>query len=346
MNNKRGEVMRDRLGTCQIKKGELNYGILPVDEKNEIPVAVAKGRLEGKFCLITGGMHGDEINGPWLVHRVMHTIDPKKLSGTIVYFPLLNVSGFHHKQRHVFEDDTNLNRCFKFNGNSLGYKIARTVNTVIEECDFGIDCHDSGYDNVLLPQPRVHVDEAGKCIDGCTHELGRLLGTKIILERKGEEGMLAVETYKRLNKAILTVEIGGGMVLWEDMLTEGVEGIKNILVHHGLLQGEIKLPEEQFVILDINRFNYPAGKEGLISKKVALGKDVHTGDLIAEIYNPLNEQTERVISRHCGFVFSIKHQDKIDKEEPVVSILQHNTCPIHKTKPQEGFLTFNLQPNV
>lgn len=321
------------------EKHKLTFGSLRVNKDMQLPIAIIKG--SGKStCFISGGMHGDEINGTRLVQLVMHSLSPKNVKGSIVFLPIMNPSGFHQKQRYVVEDNKDLNRCFPGDGNTISYKIAKIIfEKIIRKCDFGIDCHDSGHRNVLLPQPRVHLSKNDKCSDGCSVDLGKLFGTKIILERKGDKGMMAVESFNRINKQVLTFEVGGGMVLWEDFLNESIQGIKNVLIHKGFIDGEIKLPQEQFVIGDVNRFSYNSEIEGLLYKKVSLGKDVHHGDLLAIIHNPINEKTDKVFSNGCGFVFSIKMQDKVDKDETILSILQTNLCKLHGTKPIKGFRT-------
>lgn len=318
--------------------GELNFGFLPINKKIRLPLAVMKGKEEGTTCFISGGVHGDEINGPRLVELVMHSLDPKKLKGTIIFLPIVNITGFHYKQRHVFEDDKDLNRCFLFRGKSISYKMAKVIfDEIIRKCDFGIDCHDSGKRDILLPHSRVHRNETGEHHDGCTIDMGKILGTRIIMRRGGDRGMMAIESFKRLKKPVLTVEVGGGMVLWDDFLQEGLRGIRNVLIYNGMIKGKIKLPKEQFLISDVNRFNYTSNREGLLYKKVRLGDYIHKDDLIAVIFDPINKQTERVHSKHCGFVFSLKMQDKVDEDEVIVSILQKTSCSEHKTSEQKGF---------
>jgi len=325
----------ERIGTCEIEAGKFKFGSLHVEKGTRLPIAVAKGG-KGKTCFISGGMHGDEINGVRLAQMVMHSIEPEKLKGTIIFLPVLNPSGFHHKQRTVFEDGNDLNRSFGKKGQTISHKISETVfNEVIRRCDFGIDCHDSGKRNVLIPHTRVHVNEKGGCSDGCTVDMGRLFGSRLILQRQGERGMMAIESFRSLKKPVITVEVGGGMVIWEGFLRDSVAGIKNILTHFGFLDSKMKPPKEQFLIEDVNRLGYSAEMEGLLYKKVGLGDEIHHGDLLAVIHNPLDERTEKVLSKHCGFVFSIKMEDKINSGETILSILQKSTCKVHGTSPQE-----------
>ena len=105
-----------------------------------------------------------------------------------------------------------------------------------------------------------------------------------------------------------------------------------------MIDEKIKLPKEQFLISDMNRFNYNSNREGILYDKAELGQYLHKGDLIVTIYDPINKQTENVYSEHCGFVFSIKMQDKVDKGENIASVLQKQACEDHGTKEHDGFV--------
>lgn len=322
-----------RIGTCRIEKGKTSHGYMHVKKGTSIPVAVMKGSV-GKTCFIMGGLHGDEINGPGVVHHLMGNLKPSEVKGTIIFLPVVNVSGFRHKQRTVYEDGRDLNRVFPGTGRTVSYKIARKVfNEVIKKCDFGIDCHDAGKDDALLPHPRVHMSRKGSSNDGCTVETGRLLGTRLILQRWGMKGMAGIEAFRRLKIPVLTVEVGGGLHLWKGLIEKAAKGIENILKYHGVLKGSIRLPRHQFLISDINRHGYKCRISGLLYKKVRLGQYVHKGDLLAVIENPINQKREKLHSRDCGFIFSIRTADKVDPYDVILTILQTKHCRRHSTKP-------------
>ena len=119
--------MYEKIGDCKVEKGKLTFGTLNIAKNQTIPLAILQGKKSGKTCFISGGMHGDEINGPRLVQLLMHSIKPNEVKGTIIFLPLLNKSGFHYEQRTVYEDDLDLNRCFPGSNKSLSYKIAKAV---------------------------------------------------------------------------------------------------------------------------------------------------------------------------------------------------------------------------
>ena len=55
------------------------------------PVLVINGALPGPTLCLTAAVHGDELNGIEMVRRVLHAIEPQKLSGAVIGVPIVNV---------------------------------------------------------------------------------------------------------------------------------------------------------------------------------------------------------------------------------------------------------------
>lgn len=326
------------IGTCKSKKGEITSGELVVattpEEKDiKLPIYIACGNKKGKTVFISGGMHGDEINGVELLHRFFNNFVKHKhineLSGTIVFLPILNPSGFLAGTREVAFDEKDLNRSFnRADNRTISNQIADSLtNEVIKKCDLGLDLHDSGFRSVLLPHVRVHKDEAS----GYTKEVGAIFGSDIIMQRIGVDGMMAIETYKKLKLPVITVEVGGALIIWDYFLSRAVVGLKNILINEGLLSGKIILPEKQFFLT--TREGYKAPIEGILRLRVNLGSGVKRGDVLAEIYNPIDRKEVKIKADYCGIVFSRKMQGKVEKGENIISIVKFEKCDIHGRKP-------------
>ncbi|MAG47298.1 hypothetical protein CL617_01720 [archaeon] len=320
-----------KIGSCVSKRGKISKGSLTVckykGKSIRIPIIIAEG-LEGhKKVFISGGMHGNELNGVETLQRFYHDFDVKKLKGTIVFIPVLNTSGYYNEMREVEYDKSDLNRSF-VKGNKVSHKIAKVVmDEVVRKCDFGIDLHDSGTDNVLIPHVRVHAGSDKKvCRDGCTINLGSMFGTELVLERNGLKGMLAIEAYQQYKIPVLTVEIGGAMIIWDKYVDIGVTGIKNLLKYNGMLDGKLILPRKQYVMhqLDIIRKGYRSKFEGIFIPKKELGKYIRKKDMIAEIHDPINERTQKLIARENSILFSMKMLNKIEKNEVALTALKLN----------------------
>src|SRR5690606_21549124 len=84
---------------------EIAMARLPTHTLIHLPVFIRSSREYGPVVLISGGIHGDEINGVVAVKRMLeeNMYSPKK--GTLIYIPMVNVYGFLSNSR-VFREAT------------------------------------------------------------------------------------------------------------------------------------------------------------------------------------------------------------------------------------------------
>ena len=64
-----------------------------------LPFIVARGSFDGPTLCVTSAVHGNELNGIPLIHRLMYNLDVKTLCGTVICFPVVNVHGFSRHTR-------------------------------------------------------------------------------------------------------------------------------------------------------------------------------------------------------------------------------------------------------
>lgn len=298
----------------------------------EIPYLEYNGSGSDKVCVISGGFHGDEVNGISLVRKFIEYCDEnnieKKLNGTLIVLPICNQSGFERQTRYVTYDKKDLNRCFHKKERTASNLIANALEKhFYSKADLAIDCHDSGKRQILLPHTRVHTYEDQYCTN-CTREMAKAFGSKIIIERKGKKGMLAIEMSRKHKMPILTIEIGGALKVAEKHLEKGLEGILNILKSQGFIPGEPKVPKKQFYLKD--RFGVPAKHTGILRLNKKLGSRVHLGNKIGTIYVPKKAKTYDVLSPMCGIIFSMQLIDVAKEGEIIFSILEDKKC--HKKR--------------
>jgi uncharacterized protein len=319
-------------------RGELHVATDAEAGSISIPIVIARGYEEGPTLCISAGVHGDELNGIVILQRFMQDLDVAALRGSIIFLPLVNSAGFAAGQREVPYDHRDLNRCFPGDASgSVSEQIAHTIFTeVVARCHSGVDVHDSGRGSVLLPHPRAHIrDEAGG------YDLARMkpiaaFGTDIIMLCRGMEGVMTIEANRHLGVPAFTVEVGGAMILWEDFIRRALVGLRNVLVYHEMLEGRMVLPHQQFIIPGEDDISVKAAIDGILYRRTELGKAVNTGEVLAEIYNPITAETQVVRARHCGVVHDLNVHAKIEAGEDVVGVLGFTTCPERGRRPS-GF---------
>jgi hypothetical protein len=321
-----------KIGTCKAQKEHLSKGelVVAVDAQSNpitIPILIATGSTDGKTIFISAGVHGDEINGIEILQRFINNIDVTALKGTIIFLPLINISGFRAKDRYVQYDGKDLNRCFPGDDKgTVSEQMAHTIFTeVVSRCDFGVDIHDSGKGSVLLPHPRAHIKDEKGGYDSSRLDDIAVFGTDIIMLCKGMDGVLTIEAYKHFGIPALTVEVGGAMILWEEFIQRALVGLNNILIYQGMLERKMILPREQFLIPGEDDISIKAKMEGILKIRTKLGKTVHRGEELAEIYNPITFTSEIIKAKECGVVHDLNVSAKVNEGEDVVGVLEFAT---------------------
>lgn len=304
----------------QLVRSSVQLGRIP--QSPLLPVWAAFGRKSGRTMFLSAGIHGDEVNAVSLVQRFVEQLDVSELMGRVLVVPIANVSGFRAHTRRVPEDGKDLNRCFP--GDPQGTasdRIAYFIFTeLIAAADWGVDVHDSGNGSVLLPHARVHDDEL--------LELGAAFGTEIVMRATlppGYKGILTVEARKRYRRPFFHVEVGGGSMLCEDFIEQGVVGLRNLLVHEGMLNGKTILPQRQLYLRGRDDLAVPAPIGGFLSRYVELGQRVVKNQKLAAIKDPLTQQAAEIRAEADGIVHDLNMHGVVDAGDDVVGILELET---------------------
>lgn len=316
----------------------MNHKTLSVTFKEnsvDIPYIEIEGKEKGHHIFLSGGMHGDEINGIAVINEFLQWAERKELEkhlkGKITVLPVLNPSGFTHIERYVHEDEHDLNRCFGIEEpETLAEQMAYDLtHKIFKNCGFGLDFHDAGGSSVLIPHTRVHSDETCNLVYGCTKDIGRMFGTEIIVEREGKPGMMAVELYQKYNIPVLTIETGGAQKIFPEHVEIALRGIRNILAVHEMYNSPIDVPAHQYYLYD--RHGVKTKEPGQIHFNIELGDTVHADQEIGQIYYPISQKRQKLIAPMCGYVFSLWQQEQIQSGGTMYSILEKKQCHVTRT---------------
>ncbi|MGM0413498.1 MAG: succinylglutamate desuccinylase/aspartoacylase family protein, partial [Pseudomonadota bacterium] len=78
-----------RRTTVELPAGRL-YTHAPIN----VPVHVVRGRKDGPRLFVSAAIHGDEINGVEIIRRLLGNSLLRRLRGTLMAVPVVNVHGF------------------------------------------------------------------------------------------------------------------------------------------------------------------------------------------------------------------------------------------------------------
>ena len=146
------------VGTASAAPGQKATGFLEVpagtDAGIRIPVAVVRGAKPGPVLALVSGAHGTEYASIIALEKLIQTLDPAEVSGTVIIVPLVNLASFEQKVPHVNPvDGKSMNRFYPGNPNGTQTERASWVMTkeVVEKCDYLIDLHGGDLDESLRP---------------------------------------------------------------------------------------------------------------------------------------------------------------------------------------------------
>jgi len=261
------------------------------------PVLIVNGASPGPTLCLTAAVHGDELNGIEMVRRVLHEIEPQKLSGAVIGVPIVNVQGFRRGSRYL-PDRRDLNRYFPGNPNgSAAARIAHALFTeIIAHCDALVDLHTGSFERANLPQIRADLRNP----DVVTLTQG--FGSMVVLHSKPTMGTLR-HAATRAGIPAVTVEAGGPSQLELAEVKHGVKGIETLLTTLGMVR-KIRFwgdPEPVYYRSSWVR----ADNGGILLADVSLGSTVRKGDLLGTITDPMSNARTELYSPHSGRIIGM-----------------------------------------
>lgn len=259
-----------------------------------VPVGIVAG-APGPTVLLTGGVHGDEFEGPVALMKLLHDLDPEQLRGRLIVLPALNAPALRESSRVSSLDGVNLNRAFP--GDADGGPTAMLAHFVeqvlLPHCDAAIDLHSGGKAAWIIPCAL-----AARSADGGLSEPNMALAEAFaapviwILGRLSDDRSLnSAATRKKV--PMIAAELGGGGAVSPQPLAIAERGVANCLRHLGLLAGEPEIDGQprRVEFRDSNQ-NLFAPHGGLFEPAFAAGDDAVAGDTAGALY-AINEPERR-----------------------------------------------------
>ncbi len=261
------------------------------------PVLVINGAYPGPTLCLTAAVHGDELNGIEMVRRVMHDLDPAKVSGAVIGIPIVNVQGFRRGSRYL-PDRRDLNRYFP--GNPNGSAAARIAHSffanVVSHCDALVDLHTGSFERANLPQIRADLRNP----DVVTLTQG--FGSMVILHSTPAVGTLRYAA-TRAGIPAVTLEAGGPSQLELNEVKLGVKGIETLVNTLGMIRKRRLWGEPEPVYYRSSWVRADNG--GILLSDVSLGSTVRKGDLLGTITDPMNNARTEVRSPYAGRIIGM-----------------------------------------
>ena len=294
------------IGGLSVQRGERRLVDLPISKLSNhapvtLPVHVLHGSQPGPTMFVSAAIHGDELNGVEIIRRLLRTLDPQSINGTLLCVPVVNVFGFISRSRYL-PDRRDLNRSFP--GSATGSLAARLahlfLNEIVKRSQIGIDLHTAAIHRINLPQIRCVFRKRPRC-----QELGTAFGAEVMLESPERPGSLR-EAARAVGVDVLSYEGGEGLRFDEFAIRAGVEGITGVMLQVGMLElaDGVELPggDRRAPVL-INASSWVRSPEGGVFRTTKrIGDAVNVEEVVGHVANPYEDAAVEVRSPRRGII--------------------------------------------
>ena len=274
------------VGTASAAPGEKATGSIDVpagvDAALSIPVAVIRGSKPGPVLALVSGLHGTEYASIIALEKLIPSLDPTQISGTVIVLPLVNLPSFEQKVPHVNPvDGKSMNRFYpgKPDGTQSERASWQITKQVVERCDYLIDYHGGDLDENLRPYsywPKSGNDRQ----DAITHDMVLAFGLDTIIvwsDRPTDPNASRYldNTAATRGKPAIAVEAGHSGTVEPEDVQALVNGTLSVMRYLKMIPGQPMMIEHPVWIGKIDTVS--SDRAGIFYPMVARGTYVEQG---------------------------------------------------------------------
>lgn len=281
---------------------------LPVGETLHIQrTRIASDAEHGKRLCIVTGIHGDELEGQYIVYALNRRLRSElhHLHGTVDIYPSVNPLGMESNTRGIPGYDLDMNRSFP--GNPEGDLVERVAAGLVQDimgADLCIDLHASNIFIREIPQARLSTDYADTVMEyakSANVDFIWVSESKTVLEAT------LVHTLNNLSVPSFAIEMGVGMRITREHGDRIVEGILRIMKKLGMWDGEAKELTIPLISSEHAVYMIHSQSAGIFLPMTENFKELHEGDMVGEIIDPYRGEKKQEIFAPCdGMIFSVR----------------------------------------
>jgi predicted deacylase len=300
------------------------------------PVISITGAKPGPLLFVNAGVHGGEYPAIEAVIRLSNTLDPKKIAGTLILMPVMNLPAFRARTPFVCPiDNVNPNRVFP--GDPTGSYSEQMTHALINEfvvhADAYIDLHGGDIPEALVPfvicrSEAGLADSKARDVAARSKEMALafefpyvLTVSKPVQPGKGHRadagGLSSYAAAAEKGVPSILAEAGGVGQMQEDAVALLVNGVVKVMRHLGMNHdGKVeshtetkskskpkKTTHSAVTTTVLTRFEWLYTKhEGIWYPKIAAGDLVKKGQEIGTVGDLFGDTLEKIFSPVNGVI--------------------------------------------
>ena len=307
------------------ERGWLEFKFPPTGEAIRFPVGTVHGVEDGPTLVVLGGMHGSEFCGIEAAIRLLREVEPEQLKGTLKVVNIYNLPAFRNNLGFVVPQD-GINPGRTFPGDPEGSYSAVMADcitqNVLRSADYYVELHGGDIPEALVPFV-IHPITGSDEVDAKSRELAMVYNIPLVVSAKLGEMPKPLHTSGFIAMALegipsILAESGQQGILNLEDAERHLVGLRNILIHLGMRQGQIvdsverRFSEEHKAIRsEIDALWYPA---------VSLGSMAKAGDVLGQYRDYFGDPLGEVKAIFDGHVTVIRTSPNVAPGNVVIEL--------------------------
>jgi predicted deacylase len=210
-----------------------------------VPIGIiANG--SGPTVILEGGNHGDEYEGPITIGELIRELDPAEVQGRLILMPANNVHAVMAGKRTSSVDHLNFNRVFPGDPRgTITQQIAAFVSDhLMPKADAFLDLHSGGSSLDILPSAIIEPTGDPELRQKNIAAVQAFDAPMTVVISNLGEPRTATATACRSGLVTVGTEMSGGGTVSIDALDICRRGVRNVLVHLGVLDEKHATPRQ------------------------------------------------------------------------------------------------------
>ena len=290
------------IGGHRIEPGErvtldLPLSVLSTHTQINLPIQVIHGKRPGPCLLVSAAVHGDELNGVEIIRRLLVRPSVRRLTGTLIAVPIVNVYGFISYTRYL-PDRRDLNRSFPGSAHgSLASQLAHLFDhEVLAHATHAVDLHTGAIHRTNLPQIRGELENDG------VQRLMKAFGAPIMLDAPLRPGSMRKTATER-GIPMVVYESGEALRFDEFGIRTGLEGVLNVMVDLGMInRARTRRRTTPPAVVAHSSYWVRAPVGGIFRSTCKIGERINKDQVVGVVADPMGQSEAPVTAGESGVV--------------------------------------------